>query len=130
MNTSLTSHSSANDKRHESLFTRIKNEFSYGITAIILIPALIIIGLMVGGMYFMSFIGHDTNELYARNQVEEKEITARINSGNIDCQYVTDLRMKYGGDSFVNALDDSWINSKLRTYWNTHACGVEWNWWD
>ena len=103
------------------------------------IMPILIIGLIITGcvgffIYVLSpalnTMNESSHKISEKNEIEEKEIKLVIESNAISCEYVAGLRMNYAGDPHINALDDSWIKSKLRTYWNTHSCGVEWGWWD
>jgi len=95
----------------------------------LLIASVGVIWILVINPYLDS-LGDKSHLRYEKNEAEEQVIKSDIEKEMVTCEYVSDLRMKYAGDSFINALDDSLIKSKLMTYWNTHNCGVEWEWWD
>jgi len=102
--------------------------------ASLIITLTVIIGIILLWTFVFSLaldaISINSKKVYADNRIEINQITEQIKSGKVNCEYVSEIRMKYAGDAFVNALDNSWIKSKLQTYWNTHSCGVEWDWWD
>ena len=114
--------------------TRDSIEFLF---LIIGVPVLVLGGGIIGLDYLIGEVvlggeegsekRMDRNEL---RRAEIAEIKKEINDGNLSCEYVGELRIKYAGDGFINALDDNWVNSKVRAYWNVSNCGAEWNWWD
>ena len=90
----------------------------------ILCAALIIGLVLIGNHYFK------TDQRDETNQKEIEELTQIINSGKLDCKFIADMRFKYSGDSFLNAMDNSWVKSKMMAYYNANNCGPEWNWWE
>jgi hypothetical protein len=96
------------------------------------VPVLIGVGIVFGTMFFVdNFIFTETtNERFEKTQIEEKAIKQVIADGKLTCEYIGELRLKYAGDGFINALDDSYIKGKVMTFWNVKSCGDEWNWYD
>lgn len=91
---------------------------------IVLMAALVIGIVLIGNHYFKN------DERDQTNQKEIEELTQIIKSGKLDCKFIADMRFKYSGDSFINAMDDSWVKSKMMAYYNANNCGPEWNWWE
>jgi hypothetical protein len=115
-----------NDKKYSTW-----EEYKF-ILFIVGVPVLIGVGIVFGTMFFVdNFIFTETtNERFEKTQIEEKAIKQVIADGKLTCEYIGELRLKYAGDGFINALDDSYIKGKVMTFWNVKSCGDEWNWYD